>query len=472
MATAMWAAGPHILRAQAGDRLRIALIGCGGRGAANLKGVSSEQITAICDVDRNALDKVAAMYPQARKEVDFRRLFDHPGEFDAVVVSTTEHTHAFATLPALQLKKHVYCEKPLAYNVQETRTIREAAARAGVVTQMGTQIHASDNYRRVVELVQSGAIGKVTECHVWVARAWGWQATEAEAAEHKDIVFVQDRPTTADPVPAGVEWDLWLGPAPARPFNNVYLPGPKWYRWWDFGNGTMSDLGSHWIDLPFWALKLRAPATIEAAATARHPELAPASMRAKYEYKASGDQPELTLTWYQGDDEAGDLDQGRDPAVAERGAVRRRQGHAARGLRQARAAAGGEVQGLHAAARVDSQVDRPLRGVDQRVQDRRSHHLPFRLRRVAHGGESSRERGVPHGEEARVGRRADARHQRARSRRLFEAMVPARLEAGLSEAGRARRSAPAPRHAALSTWHGSRPAYLGSIVKCSDWFMG
>lgn len=300
MATAMWAAGPHILRAQAGDRLRIALIGCGGRGAANLKGVSSEQITAICDVDRNALDKVAAMYPQARKEVDFRRLFDHPGEFDAVVVSTTEHTHAFATLPALQLKKHVYCEKPLAYNVQETRTIREAAARAGVVTQMGTQVHASDNYRRVVELVQSGAIGKVTECHVWVARAWGWQATEAEAAEHKDIVFVQDRPTTADPVPAGVEWDLWLGPAPARPYNNVYLPGPKWYRWWDFGNGTMSDLGSHWIDLPFWALKLRAPATVEAAATARHPELAPASMRAKYRSKASGEQPELTLTWYQG----------------------------------------------------------------------------------------------------------------------------------------------------------------------------
>ena len=156
-AAATWATGPAILRAQSGDKLRIAMIGVGGRGRANLKGVASEHIAAVCDVDRTALDQAAALYPQARKEVDFRRIFDHPGEFDAVLVSTTEHTHAFATLPALQLKKHVYCEKPLAYNVQQTRIIREAAAKAGVVTQMGTQVHASDNYRRVVEIVQSGA---------------------------------------------------------------------------------------------------------------------------------------------------------------------------------------------------------------------------------------------------------------------------------------------------------------------------
>ena len=299
-AAAAWAAGPAILRAQPGDKLRIAMIGVGGRGRANLKGVAAEHIAAVCDVDRNALDQAAALYPGARTEVDFRRLFDHAGEFDAVLVSTTEHTHAFATLPALQLKKHVYCEKPLAYNVQQTRLIREAAGKAGVVTQMGTQVHASDNYRRVVELVQSGAIGKVSEVHVWAARAWGWHATEAEATEFKDIVFVQNRPETVDPVPAGVEWDLWLGPAPARPYSNVYLPGPKWYRWWDFGNGTMSDLGSHWIDLPFWALKLRAPSTIEASGPPAHKEIAPASMQARYEYKAMGEQPALALTWYQG----------------------------------------------------------------------------------------------------------------------------------------------------------------------------
>ena len=282
------------------DKLRLAVIGVGGRGGGNLKGVSGEQIVALCDVSTANLDRAAAMFPQARKYQDFRKVFDHASEFDAVVVSTAEHTHAFATLPALQLKKHVYCEKPLTYNVHEARVIREAAARAGVVTQMGTQIHAGDNYRRVVEHIQGGVIGKVSECHVWVGRAWGWHASEAEATAAKDIVFVQDRPSTADPVPPGLDWDLWLGPAPARPFNNVYVPGPKWYRWWDFGNGTMSDLGSHWIDLPFWALKLKWPSAVEASGPPVHPELAPASMSAKYTYEANGDQPALSLTWYQG----------------------------------------------------------------------------------------------------------------------------------------------------------------------------
>jgi hypothetical protein len=152
----------------------------------------------------------------------------------------------------------------------------------------------------VVKLVQAGAIGKVSEAHVGVSRAWGLHASEEEAKKHGDIVYVADRPTREDPVPEGVHWDLWLGPAPARPYNDVYLPGPKWYRWWDFANGTMSDLGSHWIDLPFWALKLKAPATIEASGPPPHPELAPASMQARYEYKAMGDQPEVSLTWYQG----------------------------------------------------------------------------------------------------------------------------------------------------------------------------
>ena len=299
-ATGLWATGPHILRAQRGDKLRLAVIGCGGRGGDNLESVASEHIAALCDVSRAAIDKAASSYPGARKESDFRRLFDHASEFDAVVVSTAEHTHAFATLPALQLKKHVYCEKPLTYNVQEARIIRETAAKAGVVTQMGTQIHAGDNYRRVVELVQAGAIGRISECHVWVSRAWGLHPNEAAAKAAEDVVFVQERPTAVDQVPAGFNWDLWLGPAPARPFNQVYVPGPKWYRWWDFGNGTMSDLGSHWIDLPFWALKLRAPATIEASGAPPHREIAPASMQARYEYKASGDQPEVTLTWYQG----------------------------------------------------------------------------------------------------------------------------------------------------------------------------
>jgi hypothetical protein len=165
---------------------------------------------------------------------------------------------------------------------------------------MGTQIHAGDNYRRVVELIQTGAIGNVTEAHVWVGRAWGWHASEAEATAAKDIVFVQNRPTVVDPVPSHLNWELWLGPAPARDFNNVYFPGPKWYRWWDFGNGTMSDLGSHWIDLPFWALKLDHPRTIEASGPPPHPEIAPASMQVTYQYGKRGNLPPIQLTWYQG----------------------------------------------------------------------------------------------------------------------------------------------------------------------------
>jgi hypothetical protein len=219
---------------------------------------------------------------------------------DVVVVSTCEHTHAFATLPALQLGKHVYCEKPLTHSVWEARVIREAAAKAGVATQMGTQIHAGDNYRRVVELIMTGAIGPVREVHAWVSRAWGWQGSEDEARRNNDIVLVQDRPAESEPVPANLNWDLWLGPAPARPFHSVYFPGPKWYRWWDFGNGTMSDLGSHWIDLPFWALKRDYPRTIEAQGPKPHPEIAPASMQVTYEYGPRGELPPVRLTWYQG----------------------------------------------------------------------------------------------------------------------------------------------------------------------------
>jgi predicted dehydrogenase len=246
------------------------------------------------------LNLAAQTYPNARKIADFRKVYDHAKEFDAVVISTTEHTHAFATMPALQLGKHVYCEKPLTHNIWEARVIREAAAKTKLATQMGTQIHAGDNYRRVVELIQSGAIGAVTEAHVWVGRAWGLHASEEEAKAAGDIVFVQNRPANSSPIPAGLNWDLWLGPAPERPFNEVYLPGPKWYRWWDFGNGTMSDLGSHWVDLPFWALKLDRPLTVEASGPSPHPEIAPASMMVTYQYGQRGTMPPVRLTWYQG----------------------------------------------------------------------------------------------------------------------------------------------------------------------------
>ena len=293
---------PALLRARSpNEKLNVAIIGCGGRGGSNLGDVSGENIVALCDVNERNLDSAAKRFPQARKFIDFRKLYDAAREIDAVVVSCAEHTHALATLPALQLGKHVYCEKPLSHSVWEARLITEAAKKARVATQMGTQIHAESNYRRVVELVQSGAIGPVTEAHVWVGRAWGRQDAEASKRNH-DIVAVTERPVEASPIPPGLHWDLWLGPAPERPFNEVYFPGPKWYRWWDFGGGTMSDLGSHWNDLPFWALKLKHPLSIEASGPPPHPEIAPASMSATYEYGARGDMPPVKLTWYQGEE--------------------------------------------------------------------------------------------------------------------------------------------------------------------------
>ena len=293
---------PGIVRGQGlNGKLNIAVIGCGGRGAGNLADVAAggDRIVALCDVNSQHLATAAARYPEAKKFADFRELYASLKDYDAVVISTAEHTHALATLPALKAGKHVYCEKPLTHNVWEARMIREAAVKAKVATQMGTQIHADGNYRRVVELIRSGVIGDVSEVHVWVSRAWGLQLPE-DAAKYGDIVAVQDRPKETQTPPAHFNWDLFLGPAAERPFNQVYFPGPKWYRWWDFGSGTMSDLGSHWNDLPFWALDLDAPLTIDAAGPPPHPELAPASMSATYEYGPRGKRPGLRLTWHQG----------------------------------------------------------------------------------------------------------------------------------------------------------------------------
>jgi predicted dehydrogenase len=172
---------------------------------------------------------------------------------------------------------------------------------------MGIQNHANPNYRRVVELIQAGVIGPVREAHVWVSRAWGLQDPEKAKKNENHSAFdekmfgLTGRPKETEVVPAGLHWDLWIGPAPFRPFNGVYVPGPKWYRWWDFGNGTMSDLGSHSNDLSFWALKLEAPLSVEAFGPPANPEIAPATMRATYEFGTRGDLPAVKLHWYQGE---------------------------------------------------------------------------------------------------------------------------------------------------------------------------
>ncbi len=296
----------NLLAKSPNEKLNIAFIGVGGRGGSNLRSITRQNhvgvnVVALCDVNKQNLGIASKLFPEARKYADFRKLYeDNTDDIDAVVVSTPEHAHAYATMPALKLKKHVYCEKPLTHNVVESRLVMNEAAKAGVATQMGTQIHGMPNYRRVVELIQSGAIGPVREAHVWVSRAWGLQSEE-DSKKNKDRVFVSERPKEAMTPPSYLDWDLWIGPAPMRPYHEVYFPGPKWYRWWDFGNGTMSDLGSHWNDLPFWALNLDAPTAVEAFGPKPHPEIAPASMSAVYEYNARGNMPACTLTWYQGD---------------------------------------------------------------------------------------------------------------------------------------------------------------------------
>ncbi|MEZ0387128.1 MAG: Gfo/Idh/MocA family protein [Verrucomicrobium sp.] len=313
---------PAIVSAKSPNgKLNTVVIACGGRGAANLKEIGPlTNVVALCDVNSQALDAAAQQYPNARKHRDFRELYAKETDYDAAVISTSEHTHAFAVLPALRAKKHVYCEKPLTRDVHEARVVMAEAAKAGVTTQMGTQMHATANYRRVVELVQSGAIGPVREVHVWVSRAWGMQSP-AEAEANGDLFvkgglidFIDKMPTESRPVPPQLDWDLWIGPAPMRPYHDIYFPGPRWYRYWDFANGTMSDLGSHWNDLPFWALKLDHPQTISAGGPPPHAELAPASMAATYEYGARGDMPPVKLTWHQGSMKPKLITEGKIPA--------------------------------------------------------------------------------------------------------------------------------------------------------------
>ncbi|NLF73998.1 MAG: Gfo/Idh/MocA family oxidoreductase [Candidatus Anammoximicrobium sp.] len=302
---------PAVLSARSpNSKMNVACIAAGGRGGSHVgeskKMADLVDLVALCDVNSKALEHAAAQFPKARTYRDFRELHAKMDDIDAVFIATTEHTHAFAILPVLRAKKHVYCEKPLTRDVFECRMVMEEAKKANVTTQMGTQIHSTPNYHRVVELLQSGAIGQVKEVHTWVSRSWGMQS-RAEAEANADLFvkaglldYIDKMPAQGMPVPAFLDWDLWIGPAPMRPFHDIYFPGPRWYRYWSFANGTMSDLGSHANDLPFWALKLDHPLTVEATGPAPHPEIAPANMHATWTYGRRGDLVPVTHHWYQG----------------------------------------------------------------------------------------------------------------------------------------------------------------------------
>lgn len=271
-----WAESPN-------EKLNIGVIGTANRAEANIGGVQGENIVAVCDIDDLYLGKASERFPQAKTYRDYRKLLEQPG-IDAVVVSTPDHIHAPASAMALAGGKHVYCEKPLAHSVFEARRLAQLAAQHKAATQMGTQIHAENNYRRVVELIQSGAIGDVREAHVWCGKTWSGG----------------ERPTETPPVPKHIDWDLWLGPAPARPYHPTYLPA-NWRRWWDFGSGTLGDMACHYMDLPHWALKLRRPTAVSAEGPTVHPETTPTGLIVRYEHPARGKMPAVNLTWYDGD---------------------------------------------------------------------------------------------------------------------------------------------------------------------------
>lgn len=267
------------------EKLNIAGVGVGGMGGSNVNAASGENIVALCDVDDNYAAGTFKRYPKAKIYRDYRKMLDQQKEIDAVIVATPDHTHAVISMAAIKSGKNVYCQKPLTHCVYEARMLTEAARKAGVVTQMGNQGHSGEGIRLVCEWIWDGAIGAVREVHAWTNRPIWPQGL--------------DRPEDTPAVPDTLDWDLWLGPAPERPYNPVYLPF-SWRGWWDFGTGALGDMACHIIDPVFWALKLGYPSGVEACATEVNSESAPVASIVRYEFPERGDMPPVKLTWYDG----------------------------------------------------------------------------------------------------------------------------------------------------------------------------
>jgi predicted dehydrogenase len=293
----------HVLggpgRISPSEKLNIACIGIGGQGASDIRSVSSENIIALCDVDWGAhTAETFERFPGAKKYKDFRKMLDSEDKnIDAVTVATPDNIHAVAAMAAIKRGKHVYCEKPLCHDIYEVRQLTEAAREHNVMTQMGTQLHAEQCVRLVAEMIKSGLIGKVRRVDIWSGKNWGGGY----------------RPTEAEPVPEKLDWDLWLGPAPWRPYNHIYLPG-NWRKWWDFGTGTLGDMGCHIIDPVFWALDLGYPTSVEANPNKFTKEGYPTATTVHWEFPTRGDLPPVTVTWNDGDrrpDRPAELEQGR-----------------------------------------------------------------------------------------------------------------------------------------------------------------
>jgi len=279
------------------DKLNIAGVGVRkwGMGSGNLSQCESENIVALCDVDYKSSVPTFNKYPKAKVYKDFRIMLENQTDIDAVVVATPDHNHAVITMMAMKMGKHVYCQKPLTHTVYEARAITEAARKYKVQTQMGNQGRSSDEIRKLKEWIDDGAIGPVRELYAWTDRPIGGNAWDTFAVKAKS----KEKP----PIPDGLDWDLWLGPAKYRDYHPDYHP-LTWRAWIDFGTGSMGDMGCHILDPAFYALELGAPSEIQATSTHYIPEIEsqtyPSASIVRMKFPKRGNHPELKLTWSDG----------------------------------------------------------------------------------------------------------------------------------------------------------------------------
>ena len=274
-------------------KLNIAGIGVGGMGKSNLSQLETENIVALCDVDHAYAAGTFKKYPQAKVYSDYREMLDKEKSIDAVMIATPDHTHAVISMEAMRRGKHVYCQKPLTHDIYEARMLAKAARETGVTTQMGIQGHSGEGGRLICEWIADGAIGEVHEVDAWCNLSY-YPFGHAYWSSKWNR-----RPQDTPPVPATLNWDLWLGPAPLRPYHPAYHPA-VWRCWWDFGCGMMGDRGAHTLDPVVWALKLGHPTSIEATSLDLNPDIHPLASVVTYQFPARGDLPPVKLTWYEG----------------------------------------------------------------------------------------------------------------------------------------------------------------------------
>jgi predicted dehydrogenase len=274
------------------DKLNIAVVGVGGRGWGNLQGCSGENIVALCDVSEESAANAFDEYPNARRFKDFRVMLDTmEDEIDAVVVATPDHTHFVATMDAMQRGKHVYIEKPLTHNIWQARTLRKATHYYNVVSQMGNQGHAGSGIRTIKEWTAAGVLGDVSQVDAWLP---------GPGFTGRYFLKPAQFPLQPEPVPAGLDWDLWQGPAEERAYNRFYVPR-SWRCWWDFGCGLLGDWACHTIDAPFWALGLGMPTAVEPEVRSDSPNgFIPDQSVIRFEFPASDGKSPVVLRWHEG----------------------------------------------------------------------------------------------------------------------------------------------------------------------------